>query len=216
MRKILGLVVLLMLISVSASAHLPALLLPLKGSPISSYFLGKSHISRAVYSEITESDDFLVVQFNVKAGYEKNLVQLLTPVCVAIPQYEAFQPRAIVWKGDLTWKKQGETNKQYFDRLASRATAQVSSNFAPGTRPTYFEEFMKQSFWVGGEWRGRLKPGLYSIVVFDPSGAKGAFVLGLNEKEAFTPDLYKYAGEVTAQVAAGICSPTGFSGRLAL
>lgn len=201
---------------VSATAHVPALLLPLNGTPITSYFIGQSDISRAVYSELTRVDDFLVIHFNVKYGQEKTLVQILNPVCESIPQYERFQPSAFVLKGDIAWKRQGESNRQYINRLRYFAKATISSNFPPGSRPQFFEEFGKQNYWVGGEWRGRLRPGLYSIVVFDPATNKGNFVLGLNEKESWTPDLFRYAAEVGAQVAAGICNPKGFSGKLEL
>lgn len=214
MKKNFAIFASILIVSVMAQAHVPALLLPLKGTPISSYFVGKSQVSRAVYSELTESDDYFVVQFYVSPGNEKTRVQLLTPDCTALPQYEAFQPSAVIWKGDLTWKKQGETNAQYLHRLGSRATARLSSNFAPGQRPTFYEDASKQNFWVGADWRGRLKPGLYSIVVFNTSSAKGNFVLGLNEKEAWTPDLFRYAGEVMPLIAAGICSPSGFTGHL--
>lgn len=207
-----------MLLFFSAScawAHVPALLLPLKGTPITSYFLGQSEISRAVYSEITEAEDFFVLHFYVKGG-EPTLVQLLTPLCEGIPQYEEFQPSAVLLKGDLPWKRQGESNQEFVRRLEKSAVAKVSSNFRKGKRPTYFESFAKQTFWVGGETKRKLSPGLYSIVVYSKNGGKGNFTLGLNEKEAWTPDLYKYVAEELPAIAAGICRPTGFTGNLRL
>lgn len=197
-----------------AWAHVPALLLPLPGTPISSYFLGQSDISRAVYSELTQADDFFVAHFSVKSGAEATLVSLLAPACEQLPQYESFQPSALVLPGDAPWKIQGETNSAYVARLKKLATAVVASDFPVGRRPKFYEEFAKRFYWVGGEWSGQLKAGLYSIVVYDASGHKGNFTLGLNQKEAWTPDLLRYAGEVSQSIENDICSPKGFTGRL--
>jgi hypothetical protein len=122
----------------------------------------------------------------------------------------------MVLPGDAPWKIQGETNSAYLARLNKLAVATVASDFPVGHRPKFYEEFAKRFYWVGGEWKGRLKAGLYSIVVFDTSGHKGNFTLGLNEKEAWTPDLFRYAAEVSQRIESGICSPKGFTGRLEL
>ena len=203
----------LILIS-TAWAHVPALLLPIKATPITSYYIGNSKVSRAIYSELTNRDDFFVANFLVAKGNEKSLVQMLTPACSLIPRYERFQPSAMVIKGEAPWKNQGESNTDYINRLKAKAVARVESNFPAGARPQYYEEYSKQSFWVGGEWRGNLKPGLYSIVVYDSNGDRGTFTLGLNEKEAWTPDLWRYVAEILPLISAGICNPRGFSGAI--
>jgi len=61
---------------------------------------------------------------------------------------------------------------------------------------------------------GFLKPGIYSIAVYDSKSDRGTFTLGLNEKEAWTPDLWKYVAEVLPSISAGICNPKGFSGAI--
>ncbi|HEX4923084.1 MAG TPA: hypothetical protein VFV50_03325 [Bdellovibrionales bacterium] len=196
-----------------ARAHVPALLPPLKGTPVSSYFLGQIDISRAVYSELTMTDDVFIAHFSVKAGGQA-LIELLTPVCRELPQYERFQPSALIIRGEVPWKRQGETNGAYVERLRKIAVADVRSSFRQGERPKFFEEFGKVEYWVGGKWRGRLRPGLHAVVVYDGSGSKGVFSLGVNEKEAWTPDLYAYVGEVLPAIARGLCNPKGYSGRL--
>lgn len=196
-------------------AHVPALLLPIEGTPISSYFLGQSEISRAVYSELTRADDFFVIQFFAKSAGE-NSIEVLTPVCEQVPSYEEFQPSVLVLKGDLSWKVIDESNLNYIARLEADSIGKVESNFAKGERPQFFEEFAKQTYWVGGKLRIQLESGLYSLVVFNRTATKGNFTLGINEKESWTPDLYKYVSEVLPKISIGICDPKGFSGKLNL
>jgi hypothetical protein len=203
----------LILMSV-AWAHVPALLLPIKGTPITSYYIGNSEVSRAIYSELTNNGDFFVANFRVTRGNEKSLMQMFTPACGAIPRYERFQPSAMVIEDEVPWKEQGESNLNYINRLRGKAIVTVESNFAPGKRPQYYEEHGHQYYWVGGEWRGNLKPGMYSIVIYDLNGDRGTFTLGINEKEAWTPDLWKYVAEILPAISAGICNPKGFSGTI--
>lgn len=195
--------------------HVPAVLLPLKGTPIASYFLGNAEISRGVYSELTETDDFFVAQFLVNYN-SKTRVEILTAVCENIPQYELYQPTVFLVKGDLPWKKQGESNADYIKRLKRKAIATASSDYPEGKRPQFFERFESRYYWVGGIWKGDLWPGVYSMVVYDPKGNKGTFTIGLNEKESWTPDLYAYVGQVLPTIQAGICNPKGYSGKLNL
>lgn len=197
----------------SAWGHVPALLLPLKGTPITSYFIGQSDVSRAIYSELTEARDIFVVHFSVSTAGE-NSFEMLTPVCPSIPTYEEFQPSVLLLKGDLPWKLNGESNADFIVRLGLSAIGKVESNYTKGSRPQFFEEFAKQSYWVGGKLRLQLEPGLYSLIVYNRDNLKGNFTLGINEKEAWTPDLYKYVGEVVPKIAAGLCDPRGFSGTI--
>ena len=116
----------------SALAHVPALLLPLKGTPITSYFLGQSDISRAIYSELTLPGDLFIAHFSVAKGNEPSLVQILVPVCQNLPQYERFQPSVFIIKGDLPWKNQGETNAEFAQRIEAGAVVKAASRFQPG------------------------------------------------------------------------------------
>jgi hypothetical protein len=125
-----------------------------------------------------------------------------------------FQPRALLIKGDLPWKKQGETNQTFIQRLKQVAIAKVASSYPEGKRPIFYEDFGKQTYWVGGEWRGHLQEGLYAVVVFDNHGHKGNILLGMNEKEAWTPDLFKYAGELMPIIGKSLCDPHGFTGKI--
>ncbi len=191
--------------------HVPALLLPIKGTPITSYFIGQADVSRAIYSELTQAQDYFVGQFYVKNPGE-NSIEILTPVCQQIPSYEDFQPTALLLLGDLTWKENGESNTDYIIRIEKMALGKAKSDYKKGERPQFYEEFGKQNYWVGGKLRIHLDAGLYSIIVFNKSMTKGNFTLGLNEKESWTPDLYKYVSEVLPKISAGICDPKGFSG----
>ncbi len=196
-----------------AWAHVPALLLPINGTPITSYFLGQSEISRAIYAELTQPEDFFVAQFYVKSK-QVNSIEILTPACPQVLSSEEFQPTALILKGDVPWKLNGETNRDFVIRLEKLAIARAESNFAKGQRPQYFEEFAKQNYWVGGRVNLKLRAGLYAIVVFNKDSSKGNFTLGLNEKESWTPDLYKYVGDVLPKISASICDPKGFSGTI--
>jgi hypothetical protein len=92
----------------------------------------------------------------------------------------------------------------------------IGSSYSSGKRPVYEEKYAKQTLWVGGEWRGKLNAGLYSLVVHAKQNGKGNFVLGLNEKEAWTPDLYKYVADILPAINSGLCDPKGYSGKLKL
>jgi hypothetical protein len=144
------------------------------------------------------------------------LVQVLTPKCENISKYEKYQPSALIIRGQLPWKKQGETNKSYITRLKKLAIRKIETNFSEGDRPQFYEEFAQMTYWVGGSWSGRLHPGLYSIVIFDKNGDTGNFNLSLNEKEKWTPDLYNYVSKILPIIKAGFCNPKGFSGNLTL
>lgn len=204
----------LALFAFTVEAHVPVLLLPIKGTPIASHYLGNSAVSRAVYAELTTESDLFVVQWLVKDSGEEALLQLFTPSCAGLPQYESFQPEALLLRGEAPWKVQGESHGAYVARLASRAVGQIGSSYSLGKRPVYEEPNAKQTLWVGGEWRGKLKAGLYSLVVHANRSGKGNFVLGLNEKEAWTRDLQKYVAEILPSINARLCSPAGFSGKV--
>lgn len=197
----------------TASGHIPVLVLPMKGTPMTSYFVGQSIISRAIYSELTLARDYFVIQFFVKSMGE-NSFEMLTPVCPQVPSYEEFQPSVLVLKGDLPWKNNAESNGDYIIRLEKKALGKLESNYKSGERPQFYEEFGNQNYWVGGKLRLKLRPGLYALVVYNTSAHKGNFTLGINEKEAFTPDIYKYVAEVLPIISAGICDPKGFSGNV--
>ena len=199
----------------TAWGHVPALLLPIKGTPMTSYFIGQSDISRAVYSELTQPEDFFVVQLEVK-GSEETSVDILTPFCPQIPSYEEFQPSVLVIKGDLPWKQNGESNKNFIARLEKTSIGKVESTYKKGERPQFYEEYAKLTYWVGGKTRLKLEAGLYAFVVFNTDTNKGNFALGINEKESWTPDLYKYVGDVLPKISAGLCDPKGFSGLVNL
>ncbi len=197
----------------AAWGHIPVLVMPIKGTPMTSYFIGQADISRAIYSELSMAQDYLVVQFYVRTK-SVNSFEVLTPVCQQVPNYEKFQPSVLIVKGDLPWKKDGESSAEYLVRLEKVSIGRLESNYKPGERPQFYEEFGKQNYWVGGKLRVELKAGLYALVVFDRNSSTGNFTLGINEKESFTPDIYKYVGEVLPKISAGICDPRGFSGLL--
>jgi hypothetical protein len=197
-----------------AWSHVPSLLLPLNGTPIASYFIGQIETSRAIYSELTEPGDFFVAHF-FAARLQENSFELLTPVCSQIPSSETYQPSALLLKGELPWKQNAETNKDYLDRLEKSALGKAESSYTKGERPQFYEEFGKQNYWVGGKLRLTLDPGLYSLVVFNSSGTgKGNFTLGINDKESWTPDLYEYVSQVLPKINAGLCDPKGFTGSI--
>lgn len=193
--------------------HVPSLLLPIKGTPIASYFIGQIEISRAIYSELTQSEDFFILYFNNNGSAETS-IEVLTPVCPQIPSYEEFQPSVLILKGDLPWKTNGESNKDFIARLEKLSSGRVESNYKKGERPQYYEEYGKHTYWVGGKKRLKLEAGLYALVVYNTGLGKGNFTIGINENESWTSDLYKYAGDIITKISEGMCSPKGFSGTL--
>lgn len=204
-----------LLLSSAASAHVPVLLLPVEGAPIAGHFLSQSEISRAVYTELSSPGDLFFASFLQKPE-EPVMISLFAPKCAAIPQYETFQPSVLVLRGEAPWKNEGESSEQYLARLEGMAVIKVESKFKKGQRPAYDEEHAKQTLWVGGEWKGTLEAGLYTLVAFDPAGKSGNFVIGLNEKESWSIDLLNYAGKVVPKINQRLCSPKGFSGHLKL
>ncbi len=209
----LFIILVLVTCSIAARSHIPTLLLPIKGTPIASYFIGQADISRAIYSELTATGDYFVVQFNVK-NLQENSFEILTPVCPLIPNNEIYQPSVLILEGDLPWKKNGESNVDYLNRLEKIAVGKVESHFVVGSRPQFYEEFAKQYYWVGGKLKLSLESGLYALVVFNKGNGRGNFTVGINEKESWTPDLYKYVSEILPKISAGICNPKGFSGHI--
>jgi hypothetical protein len=201
----------------TATGHIPALLLPIKGTPMASYFIGQVDISRAIYSELNIEQEFFVAQFSVGLSVNnitENSFEILTPVCQQVPSYEEFQPSVLILKGDLPWKNNAETNNDYIIRLEKLSIGKLQSSYKSGERPQFYEEFGKQNYWVGGKLRLKLEAGLYALVVFNSNKTNGNFILGINEKESFTPDIYKYVGEILPKISAGICDPKGFSGSI--
>ncbi len=193
-----------------AKAHVPALLLPINGTPVASYFLGQIEVSRAVYSELEKPGDFAVFHFYVKAGAPNTLLQTFTPLCPQIPQLEEFQPTLLVVPGDLKWKKKGESDKDFIQRLEKRAVVKLVSNHKKGSRPKYYEEHGKQWLWIGAETRAPLSEGLYALVVYSSDERTGNFVLGINEQESWTPELFEYVGRVLPEIQEGSCHIDGY------
>ncbi len=204
---------LLIFFCTNAFAHVPTLLWPVEGAPIAHHFLSRAEISRAVYTELTKANDLFVVSWWQNTA-EPTLLQLFTPKCPNIPEYEKFQPSAILIRGEAPWKIQGESAEQYLTRLRAQALALLESNYPEGIRPVYEEKNAKQTLWIGAEWRGDLEAGLHTLLVYDKNGSAGNFVLGMNEKEDWNPDLYKYVGEILPKINQGLCRPTGFSGGI--
>lgn len=204
-----------LLLSFSAQAHVPVLLQPIEGSPIAGAYLSRSEVSRAVYSELTNSGDLATLSWS-QPERGPSLLQLFSPKCESIPQYEAHQPAALLIRGEAPWKKQGETTDQFLDRVRKFALAELRSSYARGERPVYEEKHGGHSLWIGAEWKGTLEAGLYTLIVFAPDGTKGNFVVGMNEKEAWNADLQRYAKDILPKINLGLCDKKGFSGRLRL
>lgn len=213
--KMKSLLILLLFYISNLSAHVPLLLPPLDSFPMSSFYIGQSDISRTIYSELTLKDSYVVLNLTIKESQE-TLIDIFTPHCKNIPQYEIFQPTTLVIKGDLPWKFQGESNKDYLLRLENRSIISVDSNYVQGARPKYYEEHAKMYYWIGAKWEGKLEGGLYSIVIFDRNGHKGNFNFSMNKKEDWTPDLFRYVEEVLPKIKKGFCHPKGYSGSLVL
>lgn len=201
----------LFLTAATASAHVPALLIPHKGTPITSHFLGQSETSRAVYSELENPDDFAVFHFYVKDRTEPTLLQTFTPLCENIPALEEFQPTMLVVPGDLEWKLKGESNKQFIKRMEERAVVKLESNHKKGFRPKYYEQHGEQMLWVGAEARPKLEAGLYALLVYSPDQRTGNFVLGINERENWTPELFQYVAKLLPIIKKGSCHPEGYN-----
>lgn len=196
-----------------ASAHIPVVLPPIDAPPIASYFLDHSEISHAIYSELTDPGDLFVLHLEVKAGVP-TVIQMLTPVCSNLPGHEAFQPGVLVLTGDLPWRRPGERSEPYLARLRRAAIVDIESHYPRGERPQFYEPFGQQSYWVGGQWRGQLPPGPYTLIVYSPERSTGTFTLGINEREAWTPMLFQYTARVLPAIRRGSCAPGGFTGRL--
>lgn len=216
----------LLFLTLPAWAHVPMLLPSLGNSALAGYFIGQGEISRAIFSELSESNDIAFYTFSLPTK-TRGAVNILTPLCEkgdplspqSIPYYETFQPTALLLEGSAPLIETRESHANYLSRLRSMALQIVSSNYPSGLRPKMPKaenEHSPFSYWVGGKSKRELPPGLYTVVVYDAQGKVGNYVLGLQQAEVWNPVITDYVKAIVPKITPHFCDPAGFSGTLHL
>jgi hypothetical protein len=143
--------------------------------------------SIAVYGWLETDSDVDVFTFSV-ADRADIFLEVIVPVC---PGYEAFLPwYALIGPGlppplhDLPVP------------LPPGYGAIVVPNLAPGEpRPVFFEPFGGKSYYSGVQTLDTVTtPGQWTVVAWDPTGARGDYVMTIGAREQFGPrDLVRAA-----------------------
>jgi hypothetical protein len=144
-------------------------------------------ISRAVYGFLEEGA-FDVYRFQVsQAGSLPT--SLLVP---ARPELADFRPSYAVIGPGLggAGNEMPEFVRSRLESAGTTGTLGAVLVPDPGTSPrdTFFEPFARENYYKGGQRDLYFEPGAYYyVVVWDPQGRAGDYVLGLGEKESFGP-----------------------------
>ena len=143
--------------------------------------------SIAVYGWLETATDVDVFAFSV-TDPANLFLELIVPVC---PGYEAFLPwYALVGPG------LPPPDHDLPVALPPGYGAIVVPNLAPGEpRPSFYEPFGGKSYYSGIPFLDTVTtPGRWSVVAWDPSGARGDYVMTIGAREEFGPrDLLRAA-----------------------
>lgn len=195
-------------------AHIPVLVKDEPTFPVQATYLGRGEISRAVYSELSTKDSFGLYVFTLTSR-QKATLSVLAPYCSGVPYYETFQPTAILIKGEMPWPVQGPAvTKVFLNSLRSQALMVSESSYAIGKRPINGDSGTK--WWEGQQVTRDLEPGLYTVIVWSPLGMSGNYILGLQDKENWTPAVSAFVSRALPQIKKDYCSTQGYSGTLQL
>lgn len=153
-------------------------------------------VSRAVYGVLAEGEAFDVYRFSVAEPIE-------IPVGILVPrrpELAGFRPSFAVIGPDLGDAVGGADAADLPSALGRRLTdagrtspSALRMGAVVGGGPSadwgsFFEPFSFERYHQGPDLQVSLQPGQdYYVVVYDPSGATGDYVLGMGTREAFTP-----------------------------
>ena len=175
-------------------------------------------VSRAVYGTLAAGEPFDVYRLTVTKAADTP-VQLLVPATSA---YAGFRPAfaligpgvppAGVPPGFVSTRLQTA-----FGAAAGDAGVAVVTDPGADPRPTFYEPFSFSTYYRGGETSVRLRPGEdYYLVVYDPAGGTGEYVLGIAEAESFTPADWLRALVAVARIKLGLYGQGAFHPLAAL
>ena len=175
-------------------------------------------VSRAVYGTLAAGEPFDAYRLTVSTAADTPL-ELLVPATSA---YAGFRPAfaligpgvppAGVPPGFVTARLQTA-----FGAAAGDAGVAVVPDPGADPRPTFYEPFSFSSYYRGGETSVRLRPGEdYYLVVYDPAGGTGEYVLGIAEAESFTPADWLRALVAVARIKLGLYGQGAFHPLAAL
>lgn len=184
----------------SAAATIPVLSVNHSGFPTQAVYLGKGDISRAVFSELSSDTDLGIYVFTLA---EKHAVKLnvLSPFCENLPAYETKQPIAMILPGEMAWPEEFPIARATLSSFQQQALMVSQSQFQMGTRPQGESGDFK--WWAGTEVMKTLDPGLYTLVVWSPSGQIGNYLLTLQGNEMNTASATAAAAHVMPQIKKG-------------
>ena len=168
-------------------------------------------VSRAVYGTLVEGEPFDAYRLTVSQA-ATTPVELLVP---ATSRYAAFRPAFALVGPDVP--PAGAPPRFLAERLAtaygSAGDAGVTVVEDPGAdpRPTFYEPFSFSTYYRGAQAAVELRPGVdYYLVVYDPAGGSGEYVLGIAEAESFTPADWVRALVAVARIKLGLYGQGAF------
>lgn len=184
MRTVRAFLLSLVLVSVSASvalAHSPIFLQP--GRPPAA--ITDAEKSWAIYGRLKPGPEPDVIPVDARAGQRLKL-QLLVP---KRPDLNAFRPAYYVLGPGFPGASLPPGAPV---RPESGEGALVADQ--PQAPSEFYEPFTQTRYWTYGELSGTFPATeRYRIVVFDPAGQGGPYVVALGDREAFGPvDLLKF------------------------
>ena len=138
----------------------------------------KPEVSWALYSNLDSPGDIDYYSFEVT----KEIMGHVTLIVPFLPGYEDFYPVFAVVGTGLPAPKVALPFE-----LPKGCGAIIEHPTGADPRPTFFEEFSRKKYYEGiSEFKQKLGPGKYYIVVWHPAGETGAYVIGYGDKEGFT------------------------------
>lgn len=149
-------------------------------------------VSRAVYGTLATDAAFDV--WAIGTGADSS-----TPIQILVPagaRHEAFRPSfALIGPGLVSDGSPPGFVAERLELAGDAGPAQgrgavgviVVADPGAAARPTFYEPFSFTRYYEGGSTRVELEGGrTYYLVVYDPRGGAGEYVLGVGERESFT------------------------------
>ena len=169
-------------------------------------------VSRAVYGTLTAGEPFDAYRVTVSRPAVTPL-QLLVP---AASRYARFRPAFAFIGPDVPPAGvppafvAGRLRTAY-GTAAGDVGVRVVADPGAAARPTFYEPFSFSTYYRGGETSVRLRPGEeYYLVVYDPAGGAGEYVLGVAEAERFTPGDWLRAVAAVVRIKLGLYGQGAF------
>ena len=173
-----GIFLILMLAAAVSWAHIPMVVTTDTTGYSDALKIPRPGVSWALYANLDSSTDVDFYSFELSAPMPCHV----TVIVPYLPGYEDFYPAFAVVGPGLPAPKVALPFE-----LPQGYGAVVEKPTGATPRPTFFEEFSRKKYYKGiSEFKQKLGPGKYYIVVWHPGCETGAYVVGFGDKEGFT------------------------------